>query len=833
MVRLSQGATGCVEIQIYDKDLQRADLSKFGVIQILVTDVGNNVVAIFSQPELIGNYFDAPLEIQTDGVLKGCFTAEMTSNAMTGRLMAEIKMIEDAPTGASPDVVIIKCIEIGSIKESQFSLGFTSDGVTIGGGGGGGTLLGVTSGTSGSSGYNGTSGTSGFGTDGTSGSSGTSGSGTSGSDGSSGTSGENGTSGTSGINGTSGTSGVGTDGTSGTSGDFGTSGTSGISGSSGTSGSGVDGAVTLRWILENTSGAIPSGSSYFSACCNSGLLNTGSFKFAYNSSTISSEGFWVTITGAIANGLTPYLQIVQVSNRNIIGLYEITGVTYSGAVGSGQYNVTANGIPAIYGNGIWSVGEEYAVSFSLSGATGSSGTSGLAGTSGSSGTSGAAGSSGTSGAGFVWRGAWEPIPTVYVGGQDVVSYTGGSYIKIGDGNSGSAPPFDSIRWSPIAETGSAGDNGSSGTSGIDGTSGTSGTTGTSGSTGSSGTSGSTGSSGTSGVGTDGTSGTSGSSGTSGISGAAGSSGTSGIGTSGTSGSAGTSGTSGYVDNDWLYFKPTATTIPATGNNYALAGTTSSNGSVSYDPATGYITLAANKTYKLEASFALANNASNNEAQYQWINVTASNTAIGNVGGAIVVNSSAQAAWQPLAEAIIVTTGTTQVALRSTFSNSTGEFNSGQCFMMATQINGWSGSSGSSGTTGTSGTSGIGSSGTSGTSFASPYSGNLNVTSGQAWVSADANGNTTANTTVDWNTGNVQTFTLNAATTTFTFSNGQAGATYILIIRQNAAGSQTIVWPGTVTWTSTPTMTATANRYDIYTFIFDGSKYFGSYVQNYV
>jgi hypothetical protein len=669
MVRLSQGATGCVEIQIYDKDLQRADLSKFGVIQILVTDVGNNVVAIFSQPELIGNYFDAPLEIQTDGVLKGCFTAEMTSNAMTGRLMAEIKMIEDAPTGASPDVVIIKCIEIGSIKESQFSLGFTSDGVTIGGGGGGGTLLGVTSGTSGSSGYNGTSGTSGFGTDGTSGSSGTSGSGTSGSDGSSGTSGENGTSGTSGINGTSGTSGVGTDGTSGTSGD-GTSGTSGISGSSGTSGSGVDGAVTLRWILENTSGAIPSGSSYFSACCNSGLLNTGSFKFAYNSSTISSEGFWVTITGAIANGLTPYLQIVQVSDRNVIGLYEITGVTYSGAVGSGQYNVTANGIPAIYGNGIWSVGEEYAVSFSLSGATGSSGTSGLAGTSGSS---------GTSGAGFVWRGAWEPIPTVYVGGQDVVSYTGGSYIKIGDGNSGSAPPFDSIRWSPIAETGSAGDNGSSGTSGIDGTSGTSGTTGTSGSTGSSGTSGSTGSSGTSGVGTDGTSGTSG------TSGAAGSSGTSGV-----AGSSGTSGTSGS-----------------------------------------------------------------------------------------------------------------------------------------------SGTAGSSGTTGTSGTSGIGSSGTSGTSFASPYSGNLNVTSGQAWVSADANGNTTANTTVDWNTGNVQTFTLNAATTTFTFSNGQAGATYILIIRQNAAGSQTIVWPGTVTWTSTPTMTATANRYDIYTFIFDGSKYFGSYVQNYV
>jgi len=202
MVRLSQGATGCVEIQIYDKNLQRADLSEFSVIQVLVTDVGNNVVAIFSEPALIGSYVDAPLEIQTDGILKGCFTAEMTSNSMTGRLMAEIKMIEDAPTGASPDVVIIKCIEIGSIKESFFSLGFTNDGISPNPGGGGGTTGTGTSGTSGTSGTgaSGTSGTSGTGASGTSGTSGTGASGTSGTSGI----GTNGTSGTSGISGTSG-----------------------------------------------------------------------------------------------------------------------------------------------------------------------------------------------------------------------------------------------------------------------------------------------------------------------------------------------------------------------------------------------------------------------------------------------------------------------------------------------------------------------------------------------------------------------------------------------------------------------------------------------------
>jgi collagen type VII alpha len=739
LVNLSQGATGCFEIQVYDKNLLPADLSKFGVIQILVTDVGGNIVAIFSEPELIGNYFDAGIEFLTDGLMKCCFTAEMTSNAMTGSLQAEIKMITAPDTGTNEEVIIMRCIRIGSIKASSFSLGFTEGGITPGPGtgGGGGYLIGTTSGTSGSSGFNGTSGTSGIlgsngssgtsgfgtsgtsgttgaegpsgssgtsgtsGTDGTSGSSGTSGtdgtSGTSGTSayydtnyvqltpptgirvnlgsivpinvvsappistegnpvyveccgdaenvdtgssvrvrlyrdstpigtevelqtsaistqnngfsisfidnpaagtytysfkvtalsggdyvfgetdgpnilayemngpgtsGTSGTSGESGTSGTSGIDGTSGTSGIdgtsgtsGIDGTSGTSGGDGTSGTSGI-GSSGTSGiSGIDAAVTLRWELENTSGSNPSGASYFTACCNSGLLNTGSFIFAYTSSTVQSEGFWDTIANAISSGLTPYLQIVQVNNPNVVGLYEITAVSYTDPGNGGQYAVTANGIPAVYASGLWSIGEQYTVSFSLNGQYGTSGTSGTSSTSGTS-----------------------------------------------------------------------GENGTSGTSGD--------------------------------------------------------------GTSGTSGSSGTSGTSGIA--------------------------------------------------------------------------------------------------------------------------------------------------GSSGTAGTSGTSGIGSNGTSGTSFASPYTGNLNITSGQAWVSADANGNTTANTTVDWNTGNIQTYTLNAATTTFTFSNGQAGATYILIIRQNASGSQVISWPGTVAWAGAaiPIMTPTASRYDVFTFIFDGSKYFGSYVQNF-
>jgi hypothetical protein len=220
---------------------------------------------------------------------------------------------------------------------------------------------------------------------------------------------------------------------------------------------------------------------------------------------------------------------------------------------------------------------------------------------------------------------------------------------------------------------------------------------------------------------NGSSGTSGTSGSSGTNGGTGSSGTSG--SSGGTGSSGTSGTSGYVDNDWLFFTPSTSTIASTGNNFVLSGTTTSNGSVSYNQSTGIITLAANKTYKLDASLALANSASNSEISYQWINVTNSNTVIGNAGAVLVNKEVAPAAWQSMASAIIVTTGTTQVALRSVFSNSTGGLNVGMCRFIVNQINGWSGSSGTSGSNGSNGTSGSsGSSGSSGTSVLTTVTG---------------------------------------------------------------------------------------------------------------
>jgi hypothetical protein len=111
-------------------------------------------------------------------------------------------------------------------------------------------------------------------------------------------------------------------------------------------------------------------------------------------------------------------------------------------------------------------------------------------------------------------------------------------------------------------------------------------------------------------------------------------------------------------------------------------------------------------------------------------------------------------------------------------------------------------------------------------------GNVRVI-GQSYVALPVTATTTSATTISWDSGNVQEQVL-GANTTFTFTNGKAGATYILVIKQSSGGGNTITWPGTVTWAggTTPTMTTTANRFDVYTFIFDGNKYFGSYIQDF-
>ncbi|MFH0839047.1 MAG: hypothetical protein V1893_02555 [Candidatus Omnitrophota bacterium] len=83
--------------------------------------------------------------------------------------------------------------------------------------------------------------------------------------------------------------------------------------------------------------------------------------------------------------------------------------------------------------------------------------------------------------------------------------------------------------------------------------------------------------------------------------------------------------------------------------------------------------------------------------------------------------------------------------------------------------------------------------------------------------------------VDWDNGNVQSVTI-GGNRTFTFSNGQDGGKYLLIIKQGGAGSWEPVWPASVRWpgASTPALTDTAGRTDYIGFIYNGvdSKYDG-------
>lgn len=93
--------------------------------------------------------------------------------------------------------------------------------------------------------------------------------------------------------------------------------------------------------------------------------------------------------------------------------------------------------------------------------------------------------------------------------------------------------------------------------------------------------------------------------------------------------------------------------------------------------------------------------------------------------------------------------------------------------------------------------------------------------------------TVTGSTVNWDNGNVQTLTL-TSNTTLTFTNGQAGGEYKLILRQDSSAGRTVSWPSSVLWPGdgTPILSTTTLASDVISFIFDGTNYLGSYNLNY-
>lgn len=88
-------------------------------------------------------------------------------------------------------------------------------------------------------------------------------------------------------------------------------------------------------------------------------------------------------------------------------------------------------------------------------------------------------------------------------------------------------------------------------------------------------------------------------------------------------------------------------------------------------------------------------------------------------------------------------------------------------------------------------------------------------------------------TIDLQDGNVHNVTL-TADCTFTFSNPPASGTsgsFTLFLNQDATGSRTVTWPGSVKWAggTAPTLTTTASRTDIlvFTTIDGGTIWYGA------
>ena len=85
------------------------------------------------------------------------------------------------------------------------------------------------------------------------------------------------------------------------------------------------------------------------------------------------------------------------------------------------------------------------------------------------------------------------------------------------------------------------------------------------------------------------------------------------------------------------------------------------------------------------------------------------------------------------------------------------------------------------------------------------------------------------TTIDWGNGNHFDFTFGAFNETFTFTAPSKSGVYTMSLLQDGTGSRTATWPASVKWpagtASTLTTTATTG-YDIISFRYDGTNYYG-------
>ena len=97
------------------------------------------------------------------------------------------------------------------------------------------------------------------------------------------------------------------------------------------------------------------------------------------------------------------------------------------------------------------------------------------------------------------------------------------------------------------------------------------------------------------------------------------------------------------------------------------------------------------------------------------------------------------------------------------------------------------------------------------------------------------GTVTSTSTISLTSGTVQTATLTSATPcTFTMPTATAGKSFVVLLKQPAAGSATTATFTSVKWgtSGAPTITAILGKMDILTFAADGVNWYGSAAQGY-
>jgi hypothetical protein len=96
------------------------------------------------------------------------------------------------------------------------------------------------------------------------------------------------------------------------------------------------------------------------------------------------------------------------------------------------------------------------------------------------------------------------------------------------------------------------------------------------------------------------------------------------------------------------------------------------------------------------------------------------------------------------------------------------------------------------------------------------------------------GTVTSAHTLVLTSGTVQTATLTASTAcTFTMPTATAGKSFILLLKQAAStGNGTATFTGVKYTATAPTVTATAGKMDIFSFVADGTNWYGSVAQGY-